>query len=395
MWVASGQRERATSARRVLLIAGIVLIAANLRGPLTMVGPLLETIRAETGLSAGEAGLLPALPLLAFAIVSPSVSGIAGKLGLERLLWIALVVLAAGIVVRSVPAPGLLWAGTLLLGLAIAVGNVLMPSLIKRDFPDNVSVMTGVYSTVMSVVGAVVSGLAVPIAAVSAGGWRGALASLAGFVLIAVAVWWPQSRTPPATAVVERAASGPLWRSALAWQVTAYMGLQSLGFYVVLSWLPSILQDWGSSAEGAGWALFYVQVLGVTMTAAVPVFARRMRDQRALAAGGSLLSLIGYLGLMLAPAAAPLWVTLIGLATGTCFVLALSFLSLRAADSRQAAALSGMAQAVGYSLAAVGPVLFGALHDVTDGWTVPLAALSVAAVAQMIAGLGAGRAREV
>jgi CP family cyanate transporter-like MFS transporter len=395
VWVASGQRARAPGARRVLLIAGIVLVTANLRGPLTMVGPLLETIRAETGMSAAEAGLLPALPLLAFALVSPSVSGIAGRLGLERLLWLALVVLTAGIVMRSVPAPGLLWAGTLLLGVAIAVGNVLMPSLIKRDFPANVGVMTGVYSTVMSVVGAVVSGLAVPIAEAAPGGWRGALAGLAGFVLIAVAVWGPQARTPPETAMVRRAASGPLWRSALAWQVTAYMGLQSLGFYVVLSWLPSILQSQGSSAEGAGWALFYLQVLGVTMNAAVPLLARRMRDQRALAAGGSLLSLIGYLGLMLAPAAAPLWVTLIGLATGTCFVLALSFLSLRAADARQAAALSGMAQAVGYSLAAVGPVLFGALHDVTDGWTVPLAALSIAAAAQVIAGFGAGRAREI
>lgn len=395
MWLAPGRQRRTTGTRRVLLIAGIVLIAANLRGPLTMVGPLLETIRADLGLSAGAAGLLPALPLLAFAVVSPSVSGIAARVGLERLLWIALVVLTAGVLVRSVPVPGLLWAGTLLLGVAIAVGNVLLPSLIKRDFPADVGMMTGVYSTVMSVVGAVVSGLAVPIAAVSPGGWRGALGCLAGFVLVAVAVWWPQARTPTAGRVVERAESGPLWRSALAWQVTAFMGFQSLGFYVVLSWLPSILQDRGSSAEGAGWALFYLQVLGVTMNAAVPVIARRMTDQRALAASGSLLSLTGYLGLMLAPEAAPLWVTLIGLATGTCFVLALSFLSMRAADARQAAALSGMAQAVGYSLAAVGPVLFGALHDVTGGWTVPLAALALAAVAQVLAGLGAGRAREI
>jgi len=393
-----------STAARVLLIAGIVLIAANLRGPLTMVGPLLDTIRLDVGLSAAQAGLLVALPLLTFAVMSPVVSRIARITGLERLLWIALITLSAGIVLRSIPLAPLLWAGTVLLGVAIAVGNVLLPSLIKRDFADRAGVMTGVYSTVMSIVGAIASGVAVPIANAVPGGWRTALGCLAGFALIAAAVWLPRSRSSAGGTTPGRDARYPPlavdsartpWRSALAWQVTAYMGLQSLAFYIVLSWLPSILQDHGASEELAGWLLFVLQALGVSTTAAVPVLARRMRDQRALAAGGSLVSLTGYLGMLFAPEMAPLWVVVLGLASGTCFVLALSFFSLRASGPQGAAALSGMAQAVGYLLATLGPVSFGALHDLTGGWTVPLTVLCFAAAAQAVAGLGAGRAQYV
>ncbi|MCE7012027.1 MFS transporter [Kibdelosporangium philippinense] len=383
---------RVTTARRVLLIAGILLVAANLRGALTSVGPLLETIRRSEGLSAGQAGLLSALPLLTFAVFSPQVPRLARRVGMERLTWYALLALAIGIVLRSVPVIGMLWLGTIMLGLAIAVGNVLLPALLKRDFPDRVAPMTSLYSVTMGVVGAVVSGLAVPLAGALPGGWRTALGSLAGLALIGFAIWAPQAFGRQARPAVEPAASARTpWRSALAWQVTAYMGLQSFGFYIVLAWFPAIMNDNGISEENSGWLLLLLQVLGVTMSAAIPLVANKMRDQRLLATGGSLLSLVGYIGILVAPELAVLWAIVVGLASGICFVLALLFFTLRAADSFGAAALSGMAQSIGYLFATTGPVLFGALHDWTHSWTLPLIVLMAAVTVQAVMGLGAGR----
>ncbi|MBP2331081.1 CP family cyanate transporter-like MFS transporter [Kibdelosporangium banguiense] len=387
--VVSDTGER--TARRVLLIAGILLVAANLRGALTSVGPLLETIRRDEGLTAGQGGLLGALPLLTFAVFSPQVPRLARRVGMERLLWFALAVLAAGILLRSLPLPGLLWFGTVLLGLAIAVGNVLLPALLKRDFPDRVAPMTSLYSVTMGVVGAIVSGFAVPLAGALPGGWRTALGYLAGLALIAFAVWAPQAmgRAKPASLPV--AVGRTPWRSALAWQVTGYMGLQSFGFYIVLAWFPAIMSSNGFSEENSGWLLLVLQVLGVTMSAVIPLVANKLPDQRLLASSGSLLSLSGYLGMLLAPELALFWVVVVGLASGVCFVLALLFFTLRAADSFGAAALSGMAQSIGYLFAATGPVLFGALHDTTGGWALPMIMLMISAFAQACLGMGAGR----
>jgi cyanate permease len=459
--------------RRVLLIAGILLVAANLRGAITSVGPLLETIRRDEGLTASQAGLLSALPLLTFAVFSPQVPRLARRVGMERLLWLALLTLTAGILLRSVPVPGLLWLGTILLGMSIAVGNVLLPALLKRDFPDQVAQMTSLYSVTMGIVGAIVSGFAVPLAGGLPGGWRTALGCTAGLALVAIAVWLPQAfRGDPPTPladqpvqamdeaevvsdlagrhvrVSELASGGPArlltqqvhglpdgsvqrmrltlspeesvehtsqesfdgsvertrlrpppaepvprtpWRSALAWQVTAFMGLQSFGFYIVLAWFPAILHSEGASEENSGWLLLVLQVLGVSMSAVIPLLANKLSDQRLLAAGGSLLSFTGYLGLILAPNLAVLWVVIVGLASGVCFVLALFFFTLRSADSYAAATLSGMAQSIGYLFAMLGPVVFGALHDLTTGWTVPMIMLLIAAGAQACCGFGAGR----
>jgi MFS transporter, CP family, cyanate transporter len=379
------------TARRVLLIAGILLVAANLRGAITSVGPLLETIRRDEGLSAGQAGLLSALPLLTFAVFSPQVPRLARRVGMERLLWLALVTLTVGILLRSVPLPGLLWLGTVLLGMSIAVGNVLLPALLKRDFPDRVAPMTGLYSVTMGLVGAIVSGLAVPLAGTLPGGWRTALGCTAGLALVTLAVWLPQAFRSDRPVVLPSRHHRPPWRSALAWQVTAYMGLQSFGFYIVLAWFPAILHSEGMSEENGGWLLLVLQVLGVTMSAVIPLVANRLTDQRLLAAGGSLLSFTGYLGLLLAPGLAVLWVIIVGLASGICFVLALFFFTLRSADSYTAAALSGMAQSIGYLFATLGPVVFGALHDATSGWTVPMIMLLLAATVQACCGFGAGR----
>ncbi|MGH3586103.1 MAG: MFS transporter [Pseudonocardia sp.] len=374
---------------RVLLVWGVLVVAANLRASVTGVGPLLDRVQADLGLAPAVAGLVNTVPLLAFAVISPVVPRLAARWGPERLLGGGLVVLALGIAVRWAPTTTGLFAGTLLIGAGIAVGNVLLPSLVKRDFPHRTGLLTSAYATVMGGVAAVASGVAVPISQVAPGGWRTAWGCWIVLALVAVVLWLPQLRTPP-----PQEATRPHrlpWGSALAWAVTAFMGLQSLGFYVVVTWLPQVFQDSGVSAAAAGWLLFLFQAVAVVTSLAVPAALRWARDQRALAAVSSAVLLAGYLGLLLAPERALLWTVVLGLGGGACLVLALAFLGLRAHDATAAGALSAMAQSIGYLVAAVGPVVFGLLHTAGSGWRAPLTLLCVAAAAQVIVATVAGR----
>jgi MFS transporter, CP family, cyanate transporter len=377
--------------RRILLIVGFLLIAANMRAALTSVGPLLETIRRDLGLTAGQAGFIGTLPLLTFAAVSPQVPRLARRFGIDLMLWLAMAVLIAGIVLRSVPVAGLLWVGTVLLGAAIAVANVLLPSMIKRDFPGHISAVTGVYTAVIGVVASAAAGVAVPLAGVLPGGWRTALGCWAGFALVALAVWSPQLRR--STGEPQPAMPRPRapWRTPLAWEVSAFMALSACGFYTMLAWFPSIVVSTGASEEYAGWMLFVYQIIGVVMSGVVPLLLARLPDQRLVAAGGAFLAMIGYLGLLVLPDLSLLWALVTGVGAGTLFFLALAFFSLRAADPRSSASLAGMGQSIGYLFAATGPVAIGALHDATGGWTLPLTVLAVLAAVHTVVGLRAGR----
>ncbi|MER6018355.1 CynX/NimT family MFS transporter [Streptomyces anulatus] len=383
-----------TSRRRsgqALLLWGLLVAAANLRASLTGVGPLLDRVQDDLGLAPALLGLLNTLPLLAFAALSPMVPRLAARWGDERLLGAALAVLTLGIAVRWVPSAVGLFGGTVLIGAGIAVGNVLLPSLIKRDFPTKVGLLTAAYATVMGGVAAVASGVAVPISEVAPGGWSTALGGWVLIALIAVLLWLPQMRTAPSAPQAARGQHRLPWRSGLAWAVAAFMGLQSLGFYVVVTWLPQVFQDNGVSAAKAGWLLFLFQAVAVLTSLAVPGALRWARDQRALAAICSAILFLGYLGLLVAPEPALLWSIVLGLGGGACLVLALAFLGMRAQDAAGAGALSAMAQSIGYLLAAVGPVVFGLLHTVSSGWQVPLVLMCVAAAGQTAVALVAGR----
>ena len=377
----------------MLLVSGIVLLAANLRTALTSVAPLIGEIRTDTGISNGAAGLLTTLPLLAFGVLSPVVPWLARRFGVERLLLASLLVLAAGILLRSAGVAAL-FLGTAVLGAAITVGNVLLPGLVKRNFPGRAGLMTSVYSTAMGISAALAAGASVPVASLTGMGWRGALALWALPAFLAAVAWLPQLRRsdPPADTSAPGFGIRGLRRSPLAWQVTLFMGLQSLAYYVTLAWLPEILIEEGMSAGRAGWMLALAQAVAIVTMFIAPVLAGRRPSQRGVVVASVGLSGAGTLGLLVAGSAgSTLWVVLLGLGQGACFSLALTFFALRAPDSQHAAALSGMAQSVGYLLSAGGPFLFGVMRDATGAWTVPLALLLAITACLLVAGLGAAR----
>lgn len=386
-----------SSLRPVLLLIGILLIAANLRAPVTGLAPVLAMIQDAFALGTAHAGLLTTLPLLAFALVSPLAPGLARHVGLERALFGALVLIAGGVALRSAGPAWSLFAGTAVIGAGIAVGNVLLPALLKRDFPHRIASVTGAYALSMGVAAALASATVFPLATTGGLGWSGALLAMIVLPLTALLLWWPQLGGHAALAATGSAPTSgrPIWRHALAWQVTLFMGLNSFVYYVMIGWLPAILASRGYSAAEAGTLHGWMQLASALPGLLLGPLIQRLPDQKRIAAAMALLVAAGLFGLQALPALAGLWVSLFGFGAGACIILALMFMGLRTHEPRQAAALSGMAQCVGYLLAAFGPPLIGGLRDATQDWD--LALMVCLAMALGMAGLGmlAGRDRKI
>lgn len=387
----SQQSTRISRSSTAWLLVGIVLIAANLRAPVTALPPVQASIQASFGLGTVAVGALTTLPLLAFALLSPFSALFAREYGLERSLFGALVAIALGIGLRSLDASALLYLGTVLIGMGIAVGNVLLPSLVKRDFPGHVATLTSAYVLAMGVAAALGSVVVVPLT--QAWGWQLALGAFLVLPVAALLVWSLQlrQRHAPAAGTATPPHGGPIWRSALAWQVTLFLGLNSTIYYVVVGWLPTILVDAGQSPEYAGSMHGVLQLATAIPGLFLGALLRGLPDQRLPAAITAGSSFVALLGLMLLPQWAWLWSVLFGMGTGAGIILGLSFVGLRTRDAQQAAQLSGMSQCMGYLLAATGPMAMGALHDGLGGWHIPLGVCALLALCAAGVGLLAGR----
>lgn len=383
---------RPTRRELALLLAAIVLVSLNLRSALTVIGPLTRDLRHGDGLSGTAIGLLAAAPLLAFGLISPLGPRLAARFGIERALVGCMLLLTAALALRPLPSVVVLFAGTVATGAGIAVANVLLPALVKQRFGRHATSVTGLYSVALGVGAALGAGLAVPSEAWFGGSFRGALALWAPLALVSALVWLPLLRAVPERVPAEERVRVSLWGDRRAWQVTAFMSLLAILFYSMVAWLPEVYRHEGMSKGGAGALLSLALILGIPFGFVVGWLAGRLPDQRPIALGGGLMVLAGWIGVLAAPRAAPgLWAILLGSGFGVGFTLVLALFVLRAGDAPHAVALSGMAQSVGYTLAALGPIAVGALHDATGGWRTPLVVLIALAVADLVAALAASR----
>ncbi len=341
-----------------LPLAGILLLAINLRPAITAVGPIITEVGEDLSLSSSELGLLGALPIATFGAVSAFVQIFIQRFGVERVTVAAMLVLTGATVLRSWPGPDAnLWIGTVLIGAAIAVGNVAVPVFVKRSFPDRTATITSIYVAVLGVCAGLSAALSVPIANASRLGWRLSLGVWAALTVLAVVYWAGQ-------AIQARPVSGGrsvplgekrvnLWRSGVAWQLSVYMGAQSSVFYVSLTWLPTVEQHLGFSAVASGWHMFALQIAGVAGNLLAPGFMRVGPDERFAAVLPGALFVVSLTGLYLFPAAALAWISVLGLGTGSAFVVSLSLMASRTTDVTTAGHLSAMTQGVGYTLAAL------------------------------------------
>ncbi|MFF0435110.1 CynX/NimT family MFS transporter [Streptomyces sp. NPDC004327] len=394
--------RRALLAHPALLLAGIVLASLNMRAALASVSPLVSELARTYGLSSAASSLVTSVPVLFLGLGALVAPWLGRRFGAERVLLAALLLLGAGILVRILPSAAALYAGGVLVGTAIALLNVLMPGLIKRDFPDRAASMTSVYTGAMIAGATVVAASSVPLER-ALGGWRASLGVWSLLAVVAALAWLPQvivarGRTGHEVRAARAPAARPVnvWRSALAWQVTLFMGLQSLWTYVLIAWMPTIFTDHGMSRSAAGVVFAFNNLLQVVGAFAVPLLAGRMRGQRPLIVLVTSLVAAGYAGLIAAPVAgAWLWSALLGVGQGGAVGLALTLIVLRTGDAVTAARLSGMAQTVGYLLAAAGPLAAGALHQASGSWTLPLAVVLGVCATALGVGLLAARNRTV
>jgi len=381
---------------RWLVLAGIVLVALNLRIAVAAVSPILGSVRADVALSETLAGVLGAVPLASFAFFGSVAPLVARRAGLEPTLIAAMLLSAVGEVTRSTvdtPGPFLGWSVIALAGMGM--GNVLLPPLVKRYFPDRIGLVTAVYSMAMAVSTTVPAVLAAPVARQY--GWRVSIASWAVIGFLAAVPWCVViarssaaraglrsilARSPvdtPGLAARHRT-TGRVWRSPLAWGMAVTFGMNSLNTYVIFAWLPQVLADAGLGFEVGGRWLGLFSILGLPLSFAGPLLAARMSNPYPVVLVLAACYVAGYVGLMLSPArGTAVWMVLLGLAPGA-FPVVLALINLRTRTSAGATSLSGFVQGAGYALAVPGPVLVGVLYDRTGGWTPVFAALIATAV---------------
>ncbi len=381
---------------RLLLGLSVMLIALNLRALFSSLSALLPEVMRGTEAGPTAASVMTTVPVLCLGLFSPAAAPVARRLGIERAVLLALAAVAAGTALRGLATVPAILAGGLVAGAGIAFGNVLLPGLVKRDFPDRIALLTGLYSMSLSGGAAVAAAFTVPVAA-RTGSWAFGLAVWALPAAAAALLWLPRAlRRRGALVPAPLSGRRPLWRDGLAWQVSLFMGLQSALAYCVFGWLAPILRERGLDATSAG-LLLSVSVVGQMVGClGAPAFATLGRDQRAAATGLYGLVLAGLAGCFYAPlGTAWLWAALLGLGQGGLLAVALTLILLRAPDAGVAARLSGMAQGIGYTLAAGGPLLVGVLRQASGGFGSVPVLFAVLVALGTASGLAAGRAKVI
>ncbi|MFF5262078.1 MFS transporter [Actinomadura viridis] len=387
----------ATPAVRALAVTALLLAALNLRPAVTSLGPVLQETRAGLGMSAAVAGLLTSVPAVCFALVGLTAARLARRYGPDGVIAAGTALIAVGLALRAL-APGtalfVLLSTVALAGIAVA--NVLLPVVVKQRFPDRVGAMTGLYSMALNIGASSAAATTVPLARAFGGEWRAGLGAWAVLAAAAVPVWLALARAgsaarPPGDA-------GPAVRVArdpIAWALAVYFGLQAGAAYVIIGWLPQLFRDAGLPAGTAGLLFAVTSLLGIPLSFALSAVAGRLPNQSGIAVALGLSGLAGYAGLWAAPAVAPwLWAVLLGVANCS-FPLALTMIGMRARNGATVTSLSAFTQSTGYLLSIPAPILVGTLYEYSGGWRAPLALLAVLMLAQLAAGVLAGRDRRI
>lgn len=370
------------SASRGLLLAAVLLYALNLRAPITALAPVADEVRASLGLSAAGVGLLTGIPVLCFAVLTPVMAVLLGRLGTSRVVLASLVIVLAGTLLRSSGGFALALAGTVLIGVAITAGNVAVPVVIGRDFPGSVARVTGLYTAALNGGSVLTTVFTAPLAALV--GWRWALASWGLLAVIAIVVWrraYP-ARDDVAPPVLASASGDSVWRRPVTWFLAVAFAGQAFGYYAVSAWLPSILGDTlGLAPTGAGGAAALFQLFGMVGGVAVPLVLARRTPLPLVSLGIAVFWLALPLGLLLEPSLWAVWCICAGIAQGGNFTVIFTVIASSAGSQAAARRMSATVQSIGYTAGALGPSVLGAVHTASGGWSGPLAVVLVAVVA--------------
>ncbi|MEN4760395.1 MFS transporter [Chryseobacterium sp. C39-AII1] len=392
------KNETKTNISYILLLVNIlivILVSSNLRSPITSVSPVLSDIKTTLGLSSLQISMLTSIPLFMFATCSVLVSRFSHKLSINRLLLYSLIILSFGLFLRVMGSLSTLFLGSVFIGLGICIGNVVTPGYVKNNFPKQIGLMTGIFAVSMNISAALASGFSINIGKWTGFGWRGSLGiwlviSLLAIIVVIIEMIFNKNKLQEVKSSIS-SSDFNMFRSSQAWNISIFMGLQSLFYYCIMAWLPAFLTDHQMNAESSGWVLFVIQITMLPVTFGAPIIAQKMKNQKAMIVFICSLLLISTLMFAFLKSE---WIyvnaVFIGLSNGLSFSLAILFFSLRTKSSANAIKISGMAQSVGYLIAAFGPPVFGKLHDWDPTWKTSFYFLSFAVIVMLYFGIKAG-----
>ncbi|WP_201606154.1 CynX/NimT family MFS transporter [Psychrobacter immobilis] len=361
-----------------LVLCAMILLATNMRAPIVALGSIAPVVKDALDISEFQIGWLGAVPMLSFAVgalISPTIGK---RFGLENTLIAMIGLLTVGMVIRTaIPTWSGFLIGTLLLTLAIGFANTLAAPVIKQRTPQHIPLITGLFSLTMTTAAGIVAGVVLPLS--EQVGWQWALGGWTILGVFAFVIWlFLRVRLGSSNhqAVIPAALGSSdisMWRTTFAWQIAIFMGLQSLLFYTVASFLPSIWVSKGLSAISAGQMGSVFQFMAPVSILSLTWLVNRGRPIQALAVFAAVLNVVGILGVSyLSTDLAWLWSGMMGMGCSAIFTLSMMLFSMRTYTTNQASELSGMAQAVGYVIAFFGPLGTGWLHETTGSWSVPL-----------------------
>jgi MFS transporter, CP family, cyanate transporter len=377
----------------------IVFIAIVLRPPVASMGPLLQEIQLSLAVNAELIGLLAASPVLCFGLGAFASPWLVSKVGVNRAMLLVLVILALGSALRMILGyPGLL-LGTIAAGLSIAIANVLLPTIVRIQFPNRVALVTGAYTTLLAISASLAAAAAVP-SSLWLGGWNPALAIWIVPTVLAVLLWLPQIKgqeahvAQPAHAAAEEKAA--VLRSPISWAIVGFFGIQSLGFYALLGWMPSALISIGVSPQAAGNYLGFASAIGIPSGLIISSVLGRFKSLAWWAAGTSAMTLLGSIIFTLVLRSTDTSLLLLaciltGLGMSATFPISLSLISTRASTQAQTTQLSAMAQGWGYLLAAAGTFMVGAVANLVANYALSFALITALTLIQAGIGFYAGR----
>lgn len=375
-----------------LLVIGIILIASTLRAPLTAVGPVIDQIKTDLNINNAIAGMITTIPLIIFGTVSPLVSKVMTRITMTHILCFTLILTLIALVIRVSGGTVFFFTGTILLGISIAFANVTLPAYAKWRFPLQIGIITGIYSAVMNLTAGLGGGLSYPLSTMTPMNYRLSLVFWGIFALVAIVVWLPQlNKTKEKEQETEHTRT-KVFTSKMAWAVALTMAFQSMMFYSIVAWFPSLLVSKGIDPETAGYFLMINQFAQLPMTFTFPILAAKMKNQRILIVIIIALMISGFVLLF----STQHWILitsmiLTGMGVGACFSLCMTLFSIRSRTTKGSLSLSGFGQSIGYWIASIGPLLLGLTYDFTHSWNIGIGLFIAMAIGLCIVGLYAAQ----
>ncbi|HGQ0793456.1 cyanate permease [Streptococcus pneumoniae] len=382
----------------LFFVPGIILIGVSLRTPFTVLPIILGNISQGLEVEVSSLGVLTSLPLLMFTLFSPFSTRLAQKIGLEHLFTYSLFFLTIGSLIRLINLP-LLYLGTLMVGASVAVINVLLPSLIQANQPKKIGFLTTLYVTSMGIATALASYLAVPITQASS--WKGLILLLTLLCLATFLVWLPNHRYNHRLAPQTKQKSQiKVMRNKQVWAIIIFSGFQSLIFYTVMTWLPTMSIHAGLSSHEAGLLTSILSLISIPFSMTIPSLTTSLstRNRQLMLTLVSLAGVVGISMLFFPINNFIYWLTihlLIGTATSALFPYLMVNFSLKTSAPEKTAQLSGLSQTGGYILAAFGPTLFGYSFDLFHSWVPSVAALLLIDILMTVALFTVDRADKI